>query len=67
MGTPSFRRLRRRRSRQDIELTRARWSLFFYVWGSLLTLGLATAQAIETLVALVEGRPPTLLLPLPRL
>jgi hypothetical protein len=72
MGTPSLRRLRGRRDRQEIEDSRARWELFFYVWDSLLAAwaktlagGLATVQAAEVVLALIEGRQPHLLLPMP--
>jgi len=66
MGLPSFRRLRRRRDRQEIDDLRALWGLRFYVWGRLLALIVLTAQATEALLALVEGRAPHLLAPWPR-
>lgn len=61
MGTPSFRRLRRRRTRREIDDAFARWRLRFYVWATSLVLLLATLQAIEVAVAYVEGRPARLL------
>jgi hypothetical protein len=67
MGFFRLRRLQGRRSLTDINESRARWELFFYCWGSLLTRGLATVQAGEFILALIEGRPPRLLVPLPRL
>jgi hypothetical protein len=65
VGTPSFRRLHRRRSRQEIDDLRALWELRFYVWGKVLACGLATVQAAEVVLALIEGRQPHLLLPMP--
>ncbi len=67
MGTPSFRRPQRRRTLQDIERSRASWSFFFYCWRSLLLLVPATVQAVEIVVALIEGRHPHLVVQLPRL
>lgn len=66
MGLPSFRRLRRRRNPRDIATSRARWELFFFCWASFLACGVGTAQAVEITVALIEGRAPHLLVPLPR-
>jgi hypothetical protein len=67
VGIPSLRRLRRRRDHQDIDALHARWRLLFYCWRWLLYLIPATVQAVEVIVALIEGRPPHLLVPLPRL
>lgn len=71
MGSISGRRLRSApRDVSDdnrIDRLRARWELFFYCWRWFLLLGVGTAQAVEAIVALVEGRPPHVVLPLPSL
>jgi hypothetical protein len=64
LGTHSLRRLRARRNLQEIEVSRARWHLRFYVWGSFLMLSLATIQTLEVAMAFFERRPPRLLLPM---
>ncbi|HEV7774486.1 MAG TPA: hypothetical protein VGO48_14490 [Conexibacter sp.] len=45
-------------------MSRARWHLRFYVWGSFLMLSLATIQTLEVAMAFFERRPPRLLLPM---
>jgi len=65
MGSIRYRRLRRRRTRQEIETARARWELFFFCWASFLACGLATVQALEAILALIESRPPRLVVPIP--
>jgi hypothetical protein len=47
-------------------MSRARWELFFFCWASFLACGLGTVQAVEVVVALIEGRPPHAVLPMPR-
>ena len=66
MGSSSSRRLRGRRvdnsphgrEFQKIALARAKWRLRFYCWGCCVVLVPATAQAVEAVVALIEGRQP---------
>jgi hypothetical protein len=38
---------------------RSRWELRFYVWRSLVALLVLTAEALDLLVHLIEGRPPS--------
>jgi hypothetical protein len=65
-GTPSSRRLLRR-SDEDryIDVRRAEWKLRFYIWRWFVILVPATAQALEVVLAIIEGRQPNVIVRLP--
>jgi len=61
VGSTSSRRLRREQL-EEIEVRQARWKLRFYCWGGMVCLLVASAQAVEIVVALLEHRVPHILL-----
>lgn len=66
MGSHSSRRLERGRDpKTDLKTRRAAWEFFFYRWRWLVILIPATAQAVEVVVALIEGRSPNLVIRIP--
>jgi hypothetical protein len=54
----SSRRPLGRRTSQEIADARSEWELGFYLWRTFLTLFVATAEAADVVIALIEGRPP---------
>ncbi|HEY4811907.1 MAG TPA: hypothetical protein VIH71_12700 [Solirubrobacteraceae bacterium] len=56
MGSSSSRRFRRELSK--IEVRQAQWKLWFYCWRWIILLMVATAQAIELAIAILEHRTP---------
>lgn len=58
MGSSSSRRFRRELS--EIEVRQAQWKLRFYCWRWIILLMVATAQAVELAIAILEHRTPQL-------
>jgi hypothetical protein len=48
----------RRRTAEEIATQRALWDLRFHLWGRTLALSVATAEAADIVLGLIEGRPP---------
>lgn len=63
MDQSSSRRLRRE-SLEKIEVCKAKWKLRFYCWRWSVFLVIATAQAVDVLLAVVEHRTPHIVLEL---
>jgi hypothetical protein len=51
-------RRRRRPTAKEIATQRAVWDLRFHLWGRTLALVVATVEAADIVLGLIEGRPP---------
>ncbi len=54
---PQSRRYRRPTA-EEIATQRAVWDLRFHLWGRTLALSVATVEAADIVLGLIEGRPP---------